>query len=201
MGGRGASAEVARDMVGQYDITQITDSKSKIVDFYRRVDKDGGIDIREGRIKVSKDISTASRELAQELSERMVYRDTQAAEDYNDIRSMLQGSYALSDQDRADITDYQDYIRSRDNHVRISKTGRSIDSLYQELSSMYPQYFNADRVTHPSEQLRSINDTLNLLRDSRATQLPGEYRQEMAKELQRDLIRGYIAKQMRRRRA
>ena len=54
MGGRGASFTTAREIVGQYELTDITDSKSKIVSFFRDIDKNGGIRIRTAVFELMK---------------------------------------------------------------------------------------------------------------------------------------------------
>ena len=201
MGGRGASYTEARDIVGQYSLTNINDSKSKIVSFYRDVDKNGGIrvDDEAGKIKVKKDVMQKAQDLADELSERMVEREESLMQDYRDIRQILSGAYTISDEDRSNIPDFQDYIRSRDNFVKIRRNGRGIDSAYEELASMYPYYFDAASVTNPADQLQDINRVLGMLKNS-TRQIPKEYRQEAASDLRSSIIKGYIALQYRKRR-
>lgn len=199
MGGRGASFTTAREIVGQYDMRDITDSKSKIVSFFRDIDKDGGIRVDEeaGKIKVTKAAMQKARDLAEELTDRMVERDNDSLRDYRDIRQIMSGEYMLSDQDRSNIPDFNAYIRSSDNFIKIRRHGMSLDSAYQELASMYPYYFDADRVTNPADQLQDINRVLRDLKDS-TRPIPREYRQDAADDLRTSIIRGYIALQYRR---
>lgn len=204
MGGRGASYDTAREIVGQYSLSDITGSKSKIVSFFRDIDENGGIRVDEeaGKIKVSRAAMDKAQNLANELSERMVERDDEAQRDYRDIRQLLNGTYTISDQDRSNIPDFNDYIRSSENFIRIRRDGgMSIDQAYQELASAYPYYFDADRVTNPADQLQDINRVLGELRDSRTRQIPMEYREEAARDLRLSLVRGYIATLDRRRRS
>ena len=198
MGGRGASFTTAREIVGQYELTDITDSKSKIVSFFRDIDKNGGIRVDEeaGKIKVTKSAMQKARDLADELSERMVERDEQSLRDYRDIRQIMNGEYSISDQDRSNIPDFNAYVRSSENFIKIRRNGMSIDTAYQELASMYPHYFDADRVTNPADQLQDINRVLADLKNS-TRQIPREYRQEAADDLRTTIIRGYIALQYR----
>ena len=200
MGGRGASYDAARQIVGQYSLSDITASKSKIVSFFRDVDKNGGIRVEDGRIKVKKDTMNKAQDLARDLSGSMVERNEQAEQDFRDIRQMLRGNYALSDQDRSNIPDFGAYVRSSENFLSIRKEGKSIDSAYQELAEMYPYYFNADRVTNPADQLQDINRVLGELKNSTQA-LPRDEREYAAADLRDALIRGYIAKQNRRRSA
>ena len=199
MGGRGASFTTAREIVGQYDMTDITDSKSKIVSFFRDIDKDGGIRVDEeaGKIKVTKAAMQKARDLAEELTDRMVERDDDSLRMYRDIPQIMNGEYTISDQDRSNISDFNAYIRSSENFIKIRRHGMSLDSAYQELASMYPYYFDADRVTNPADQLQDINRVLRDLKDS-TRPIPREYRQDAADDLRTSIIRGYIALQYRR---
>ena len=198
-GGRGGNFDTARNIIGQYDITEITDSRSKIVSFYKHIDENGGIRLDEerGKIKVTHDAMERAQDLAEELSERILERDRQAETDYRDIRRLLSGEYAISEQDRSNIPDFSAYVRSRENFLKIRQNGMSIDSAYQELAQMYPQYFNAKRVTNPADQLQDINRVLGQLRDN-ARQLPPDEQAAAARDLRSSLILGYITTQERR---
>lgn len=195
MGGRGSKFDTARDIVGQYSITGITKAKSKIVKLFRDYDKNGGVRIDEGKIKVTKDAMGKADALANELSERMMENREQDARDYKDIRDSLKGTYTMSEKDKSNIADFGAYARSRENMVKIGDKGISLDSKYQELASKYPQYFDARRDTNPADQLLRINSVLNQLRTGR--QLPAEYRNEAKKELRNDLIRHYLLNKQR----
>ena len=195
MGGRGSSFDTARDIVGQYSITGITKAKGKIVKLFRDYDKNGGVRIDEGKIKVTKDAMGKADALANELSERMMENREQDARDYKDIRDSLKGTYTMSEKDKSNIADFGAYARSRENMVKIGDKGISLDSKYQELASKYPQYFDARRDTNPADQLLRINNVLNQLRTGR--QLPAAYRNEAKKELRNDLIRHYLLNKQR----
>lgn len=188
--GRSGIAGQAREIVGQYSLSSLTNSKNKIVDFYRSVDKNGGIRIEDGKIKVSKDAMAQANELAETLSRRMVMRDAQAQQDYSDLRADLRGTYTISDKDSANIPDFRRYLRSSDNFLRIGKTGTSIDTKYQELAGQYPQYFSSG-ITNQAEQLQEINNVLNSLRNSTRA-MPREWQNDSRQDLRNDIIRGYL---------
>lgn len=191
----------AREIVGQYSLSDITDSKSKIVDFYKAVDERGGIRIDDGRIKVSKDAMAEARDLAEELSERMVMRDEAAEEDYRQIRAGLRGVLTISDRDLANIPDARLYLRSSDNFLRIGRpgSGTPVDTMYQELAEQYPQYFDRS-ITNQADQILAINAVLSDLKNS-TQPLPREWRQDARDALRNDLIRGYLTARRRRRTA
>lgn len=191
--GRGSSGigKTARYIVGQYSLTDITDSSGKIIDFYKYIDEHGGIRVEDGKIKIKKSASARAGELADELSDRMVMRDQQAERDYKNIKAEFSGTYTISKHDAADIPDFNAYKRSSDNFVRIGKRGTSIDSKYQELASKYPNYFDR-RITSQSAQLERINTVLAGLKNS-TKPFPNEWKIEAVADLKSDIIRGYVA--------
>lgn len=202
-GGRGARYEYARDLIGQYSLSDITDSKDKIVDFFSAMDRIKGVtlDFEENKIRVSKDANRQATELADELVDRMVDRNPQMEQDYKDLRRLLSGTYTISDKDRSNIPDFGRYVRSSDNFLKIGRRGMSLDSKYQELAELYPGYFNAYEVTNPAEQLQDINRVLGQLKSysSSNLNLSADERREAVRELKNDIIKSYATIMNRRR--
>ena len=207
MGGRGARYTSARNLVGQYEISDITDSKNKIVDFYRYIMENGDINVErnaDGSVKqvhIKRAVMDRAQQLATELADRIEIRDAEAEADYRSIRGMLSGSYYLSKQDRSDIADFSAYARSRENMLRITSnpSALSINQAYHELGESYPGYFSSG-VTHPADQLQEINRVLGSLRNSSIPLSPSD-RRGVAEELTWDLLRSYTTMQRNRRRA
>ena len=207
MGGRGARYTSARNLVGQYEISDITDSKNKIVDFYRYVAENEAIGVERNedgsvrKVSVRRAAMERAEQLASELTDRIEIRDPEAESAYRDIRSMVSGQYFLSKQDRSNIPDFSAYARSRENMLRLTTNpnAMSIDQAYSELSDRYPAYFSGD-VTHPADQLQEINNVLGSLRHSSIPLSPSD-RRGVAEELTWDLLRSYTTMQRNRRRA
>lgn len=162
MGSRGQSGrdKDAGEIVKEYELESIGENKAKILSFYRDLDGTDENDLRDR-------FRERATELAEDLSESMVYRDDDARDEYNRIRRQLgNATYTLSDQDRSNIADFQQYIRSKDNFLKIGKRGLPIDSAYVELSEMWPARFPAS-ITNPADQLQHINRVLGDLRGAR----------------------------------
>jgi hypothetical protein len=68
----------------------------------------------------------------------------------------------LTDTIRNNVADFEAYRKSILRIVRLSNDGRNIDTFYQELLDLYPEYFNAD-ITHPADQLTEIVDVIKSL--------------------------------------
>ena len=186
MGSRGQSGrdKDARDIVGQYSLDSIGENKDKILSFFRDLDGTSERDI-EDRFR------ERASDLAEDLSESMVYRDDDARDEFNRIRRDLGSTtYTLSDQDRSNIPDFQHYIRSSENFLKIGKRGLPIDSAYVELSERFPSRFPAS-ITNPADQLQHINNVLGDLRGARVVAASDEDKEAAAPYIYDSLARAY----------
>ena len=186
MGSRGQSGrdKDARDIVGQYSLDSIGENKEKILSFFRDLDGTSERDI-EDRFR------ERASDLAEDLSESMVYRDDDARDEFNRIRRDLGSTtYTLSDQDRSNIPDFQRYIRSSDNFLKIGKRGLPIDSAYVELAERFPSRFPAS-ITNPADQLQHINNVLGDLRGARVVVASDEDKEAAAPYIYDSLARAY----------
>lgn len=186
MGSRGQSGRDrdARNIVGQYSLDSIGNNKKKILSFFRDMDRTDEGDL-ENRFR------ERASDLADELSESMVYRDDDAREEFNSIRRQIGSqTYTLSDQDRSNIPDFQRYIRSNENFLTIGRRGLPIDSAYEELREMFPGRFPAS-ITNPADQLQRINNVLGSLRNSRVISASDEDKEAAAPYIYDSLARAY----------
>ena len=193
--GRGGAA---REIVGQYEISQKGDSRGKITDFYRYAMENAGIRVEDGRLHIRRETLDRAVALGRELAGRVEIRDPEAQEAYRDMRRAMSGKYYLSPEDRRNIPDFGAYNR-RENMVKVTtdRRAQSLDSAYTELRSSYPQYFG-ERATHPADQLQQINSVMRSLRNS-TYKLPASEREGMARELTNELVNSYIRTARRRR--
>lgn len=91
-------------------------------------------------------------------------------EEAKPILDYLKGTkITLSDTDVSDLG--ESFTNARGKlfpYVTLSKQGGiSVDSLYQDLSSRFPEHFNAAEVTHPADQVNSIIGFLDYYRTHR----------------------------------
>lgn len=81
------------------------------------------------------------------------------SEQYQGLRKQIQGTkIMITDQDKADLAQMGGYNNFRKQYfgkLKLGNEGISVDSLYQELSSQYPELFPTD-VTHPADQLLTV---------------------------------------------
>ena len=81
---------------------------------------------------------------------------------YKGLRDELRTTrLQISEKDRADITDFEDFRKSNMGRLRIvNENGIPVDTKYQELRQRYPELFPED-ITHPGAQLEAIADVRN----------------------------------------
>lgn len=82
--------------------------------------------------------------------------DREFYDEYKDLRDYLRkANLQISQEDASDIQDFNDFRKSNFGRLNIStKSGRTnIDQVYQELSARWPEFFNEQRESAPSDQL------------------------------------------------
>lgn len=186
MGSRGQSGRDrdARNIVGQYSLDSIGENKKKILDFFRQMDKmdDTGVESR---------FQDEASELAEKLSESMVYRNDDAKDEFNTIRRRIGNqTYNIAETDRDSIADFNQYIRSKDNFLKIGKRGIPIDSAYEELEQLFPSRF-PDSITNPADQLLRINSVLGELKANRVMEATDQEKEEAIPLIYEDLANAY----------
>jgi hypothetical protein len=103
MGSRGQSGrdKDAGEIVKEYSMESIGRNKKKILDFFRELD---GTDEQDVADRFRENAS----DLADELSESMVYRDDDARDEYNRMASNSSGGFRFENVSSADVRRMQD---------------------------------------------------------------------------------------------
>lgn len=85
---------------------------------------------------------------------RGVEMDTEFYDQYKDVKTRLRDlKVTLSEADRADIADFDDFRRAASGRLRIANEGGlPVDVAYKEMQQMAPELFPAS-ITHPADQL------------------------------------------------
>lgn len=90
----------------------------------------------------------------EESYRRGMEMDTEFYDQYKDVKTRLRDlKVTLSEADRADIADFDDFRRAASGRLRIANEGGlPVDVAYKEMQQMAPELFPAS-VTHPADQL------------------------------------------------
>ena len=90
----------------------------------------------------------------EESYRRGVEMDTEFYDQYKDVKTRLRDlKVTLSEADRADIADFDDFRRAASGRLRIANEGGlPVDVAYKEMQQMAPELF-PESITHPADQL------------------------------------------------
>lgn len=106
--------------------------------------------------EVSKVILESSRTMDDEM-----YRTYKALRD--DLRKNGIALGAMGDGDLMGYESIAEFKRANRGRIKISENGTPIDIYYQALALDYPEFFDADEVVTPADQLLHIEEVLNKL--------------------------------------
>jgi len=88
-----------------------------------------------------------------------VEADKNIVKDINDIKKYLKETKIDTTSVRADISNYNDFRKKNIGILNLGSSGVQIDSLYQELLSNFPGYFD-ETISNPADQIKHISDFL-----------------------------------------
>ena len=129
---------------------------------------------------------TEARRRADEIARRVV-ESAQITEDgvyqeYRELRDYLRSTpLSISQEDASDIADYNDFRRRNFGRLNLRSGDTNIDQVYQELSEMWPEFFDEVRENNPVDQLLHISEVAEqLYRTSTGNPFAGNLREAQA---------------------
>lgn len=84
-------------------------------------------------------------------------------EQYSDLRTYLRTTKLDTSSVKADIADYNEWRKSHMGSMKLGNDGTQIDTAYQELSDMYPEFFPAD-IVNPADRLIRMGEVSDKLK-------------------------------------
>lgn len=121
--------------------------------------------VRSGDRIAWDEASEAATAIGRSILEQAQQKDTALTEQYKDLRKQIKDTkIQITDQDKADLAaagGYNSFRQKYFGRMSLGKSGISVDTLYQELSSQHPDLFDPD-ITHPADQLMQIGNVLDM---------------------------------------
>ena len=100
--------------------------------------------------------------IARKLVDSAAVLEDDAYRNYADLRSYLRSTpLSISAEDSHDIADFGDFRRRNFGRMTIRSGHTNIDQVYQEMSGMWPEFFDETRESTPSDQLVHIAEVLD----------------------------------------
>lgn len=109
------------------------------------------------------EIRAQAEQLASDIVSDATAVDDEQYREYEDLRKYFKNQQlVVSAADRGDIPDFGDFRRRNMGRMRLKNGERTnVDQVYAELSEMYPEFFDQNRESQPSDQLYRIADVLD----------------------------------------
>lgn len=108
---------------------------------------------------------TEARRRAEAIAEKLVGNAVavdETYEQYSDLRAYLRSTtLSLSEDDSRDIPDYGDWRKHQMGRMVIRKGHTNIDQVYQEMSELWPEFFDEQRENNPVDQLLRIAEVMD----------------------------------------
>lgn len=108
---------------------------------------------------------TEARRRAEAIAEKLVGNAVavdETYEQYSDLRAYLRSAtLSLSEEDSRDIPDYGDWRKHQMGRMVIRKGHTNIDQVYQEMSELWPEFFDEQRENNPVDQLLRIAEVMD----------------------------------------
>lgn len=154
-----AVREAAKDIIKQtgssIDVDEVTGRLQELYDGIARATSENGL--------TQEEIWKRSEKLAHDILDDVSVRDDMMYQEYSDLRAYFRNTQiTLSPAMLGDFTDFGDFRRRNMGRMRLKKGEHgNVDQIYEEVATMWPGIFDSERVSHPGDQLREIDDVLN----------------------------------------
>ena len=154
-----AVREAAKDIIKQtgssIDADEVTGRLQELYDGIARATSENGLS--------QENIWKRAYDLAHDILDDVSVRDDMMYQEYSDLRAYFRNTQiTLSPAMLGDFTDFGDFRKRNYGRMKLKKGEHgNVDQIYEEAATMWPGLFDSERVSHPGDQLREIDDVLN----------------------------------------
>lgn len=154
---RRLSKKVLKEYSSKYNAGTLTQNLKNI--FEALANMDDGITYDE--------VIARTAEVAKAVLEESAVLNTDMSEQYNALREYAKGTkIKLSEQQKKEIAyyygSYENFRRKNFGKIRLSEEGSTLDSLWGEMSELWPEFFEPD--THELEQVQTLVNALETIK-------------------------------------
>lgn len=154
---RRLSKKVLKEYSSKYNAETLTQNLKNI--FEALANMDDGITYDE--------VIARTAEVAKAVLEESAVLNTDMSEQYSALREYAKGTkIKLSEQQKKEIAyyygSYENFRRKNFGKIRLSEEGSTLDSLWGEMSELWPEFFDPD--THELEQVQTLVNALETIK-------------------------------------
>lgn len=154
-------AKMTRELLKEYDSKADTDETFNAIDKLYQYMANG-----EGENPAAwNEVYSRAYGIAENIVKTALVVDDYMYREYESLRKYLRTTGVkfnpIFDSVPTYYENYNDFRKKNMGRIKFTKDGMSIDSMYQELSTLYPEFFNAEEQTDSADMLERIVDVLD----------------------------------------
>lgn len=185
-----AVREAAKDIIKQtgssIGVDEVTGRLQELYDGIARATSENGLS--------QEDIWKHAYDLAHDILDDVSVREDTMYREYEDLRKYFKGQQlVVSAADRGEIPDFGDFRRRNMGRMRLKNGERTnVDQVYAELSAMYPEFFDQNRESQPSDQLYRIADVLDAVYSVNEYNPNAQYMREATQSVSNEILEQFF---------
>ncbi len=185
-----AVREAAKDIIertgSSIDADEVTGRLQELYDGIARATSENGLS--------QEDIWKHAYDLAHDILDDVSVREDTMYREYEDLRKYFKGQQlVVSAADRGEIPDFGDFRRRNMGRMRLKNGERTnVDQVYAELSELYPELFDQNRESQPSDQLYRIADVLDAVYSVNEYNPNAKYMREATQSVSNEILEQFF---------
>ena len=140
------------------------------------------------------EIRAQAEQLASDIVSDATAVDDEQYREYEDLRKYFKNQQlVVSAADRGEIPDFGDFRRRNMGRMRLKNGERTnVDQVYAELSELYPEFFDQNRESQPSDQLYRIADVLDAVYSVNEYNPNAQYMREATQSVSNEILEQFF---------
>lgn len=183
---RGAAKDIIERTGSSIGVDEVTGRLQELYDGIARATSENGLS--------QEDIWKHAYDLAHDILDDVSVREDTMYREYADLRKYFKGQQlVVSAVDRGEIPDFGDFRRRNMGRMRLKNGERTnVDQVYAELSELYPEFFDQNRESQPSDQLYRIADVLDAVYSVNEYNPNAQYMREATQSVSNEILEQFF---------
>lgn len=183
---REAAKNIIKQTGSSIGVDEVTGRLQELYDGIARATSENGLS--------QEDIWKHAYDLAHDILDDVSVREDTMYREYADLRRYFKGQQlVVSAADRGEIPDFGDFRRRNMGRMRLKNGERTnVDKVYAELSAMYPEFFDQNRESQPSDQLYRIADVLDAVYSVNEYNPNAQYMREATQSVSNEILEQFF---------
>lgn len=183
---REAAKNIIKQTGSSIGVDEVTGRLQELYDGIARATSENGLS--------QEDIWKHAYDLAHDILDDVSVSEDTMYREYADLRKYFKGQQlVVSAADRGEIPDFGDFRRRNMGRMRLKNGERTnVDQVYAELSELYPEFFDQNRESQPSDQLYRISDVLDAVYSVNEYNPNAQYMREATQSVSNEILEQFF---------